>query len=367
MENLSVIGIGRLGLCFSLTLERAGYNVVGCDINEDYVNAINEKTFNSHEPGVSELLSESKNFTATTDFAQAVDHGDLIFVTVRTESEPDGKYDHSQVESVLDSIRALGIQRENKHLVICSNVNPSYSNQIADRIRSLNWTVSYNPETIAQGTILKNQAEPDCVYIGAETIEAANQIEEAYKKMCTNQPTIHKMDRLSAELTKVSLNCYLTMKISFANAVGDLAIRMGGDPSRVLHAVGSDSRINNKYFRYGFGYGGPCFPRDNRAFIRCAEAHGQSAALNKAAMQANKEHLDFQVKRVTLEEDKSVPLRVPTVTYKPGVTIIEESQQLELAVRVAQEGYIVTIIETQPVIDQVKELYGELFKYEVRD
>jgi UDPglucose 6-dehydrogenase len=367
MDNMSVIGIGRLGLCFSLTLERSGYNVVGCDINEDYVRAVNDKTFHSHEPDVNEFLNESKNFIATTNFQEAVEHGDLIFVTVRTESEPDGKYDHSQIESVLNTIRSLGIQKKQKHLVVCSNVNPSYSNQIADRIRHLNWTVSYNPETIAQGTILKNQAEPDCVYIGTETEEAANQIEEAYGRMCTNQPTIHKMDRLSAELTKVSLNCYLTMKISFANAVGDLAIQMDANPMKVLQAVGSDSRINNKYFKYGFGYGGPCFPRDNRAFIRCAEAHGHSAILNKAADQANQEHLGFQLKRVTFEEDKSVPLRVPTVTYKPGVTIIEESQQLALAVKIAQEGYEVIIIETQPVVDQVKELYGDLFKYEVRD
>ena len=366
MKNLSVIGIGRLGLCFSLTLERAGYTVVGCDINEDYVKAINDKTFESYEPGVNDHLEISKNFVATVNLQEAVEHGELIFVTVRTESEPDGKYDHSQIESVLDGLRSLGIQKEQKHLVICSNVNPSYSNQIADRIRHLNWIVSYNPETIAQGTILKNQAQPDCIYIGTETEEAANQIEEAYKRMCTNEPTIHKMDRLSAELTKVSLNCYLTMKISFANAVGDLAIAMGGDPMKILAAVGSDSRINNKYFRDGFGYGGPCFPRDNRAFIRCAEAHGHSASLNKAADYANQEHLRFQLKRITIEEDKSISLRVPTVTYKPGVTIIEESQQLALAVKIAQEGYEVIIIETQPVVDQVRELYGDLFKYEVR-
>ena len=103
INNLSVLGIGRLGLCFSLNLEESGYNVVGCDINQKYVNKINSKTFTSTEPGVNEMLKRSNNFFATCDIKKTVEHANNIFVTVASYSEPDGKYDVSQVEDVVQA------------------------------------------------------------------------------------------------------------------------------------------------------------------------------------------------------------------------------------------------------------------------
>ena len=114
METISVIGIGRLGLCFSMTLESAGYNVVGCDVNKDYVNSINNKTFFSYEPGLNRKLLESKNFSATTDLKIAVNHSNTIFVTVASFSEPDGKYDVSQVDSVVNNIKKIGYHSAEK-------------------------------------------------------------------------------------------------------------------------------------------------------------------------------------------------------------------------------------------------------------
>jgi nucleotide sugar dehydrogenase len=264
-KNLSVIGIGRLGLCFSLSLEKAGYDVIGCDINKEYVDSINEKSFFSHEPGVNDLLSSAKTFFATTSLQKTIEHSRIHFVTVASFTNEDGSYDVSQVESVVDSLCELGIQQDKKHLVICTNVNPGYADSVYQRLREFNWDVSFNPETIAQGTILKNQAEPDCIYIGSDSQALADEICQIYKNVCQNNPSIHTMDRLSAELTKLSLNCFLTSKISFANMVGDLAVKIGADPDKILSAVGSDSRINNKFFRYGFGWGAD---RDWETYLR---------------------------------------------------------------------------------------------------
>ncbi|MHA1954707.1 MAG: 2-dehydropantoate 2-reductase N-terminal domain-containing protein, partial [Candidatus Heimdallarchaeaceae archaeon] len=97
MKNVSVIGIGKLGLCFSLTLEKAGYNVVGVDVNKDYVESLNNKTFTSSEPSVDEYLQGSSNFTATTSLSEAVNHSDMLFVVVATPSLENGRYDHRQV------------------------------------------------------------------------------------------------------------------------------------------------------------------------------------------------------------------------------------------------------------------------------
>ena len=359
----SVIGIGRLGLCFSLTLEKAGYHVIGYDINEPYIRSINNKTFNSFEPGVNNRIKESKNFIATTNPVDIL-QTNIAFVTVRTDSEPDGKYDVSQVESVVETLLGLGPLPEQKHLVICSNVNPGYSDTVAERLRPLNWRVSYNPETIAQGTILHNQANPDCVYIGAEEGYLADEIEEAYIRMCDNRPTIHKMSRVSAELTKVSMNCFLSTKIAYANMVGDLAKRLGADHEKVLHAIGSDSRIGNKFFRYGHGFGGPCFPRDTRAFIRCAEQNHAYSGIVQAANAANREHLTEMIKNTARETPLDQPIRPEYVTYKPGVVILDDSEQLAWAIGLAKMGYKVIISDSEEVKKQLKEKYGDLFHYE---
>jgi len=361
MMNVSVIGIGRLGLCFCLTLEKGGYSVTGCDIIEDYVKEINNKTFRSFEPGVNELLKQSKNFVATTDIAKAVKDSRLIFVTVATYSEADGRYDVSQIDSVVEQLVSLGHQEVEKHLVICSNVNPGYSDSIHKILSPYNWQVSYNPETIAQGTILLNQSKPDCVYIGADSVGLKVEIADVYENICDNNPRICEMDRLSAELTKVSLNCYLTCKISFANMVGDLATKIGANPDAVLSAVGADSRINNKFFRYGFGWGGPCFPRDTRAFSRLARDNSMPHDMCIASNEANNKHLDFQIEQFLSSGAKEYV--ADSVTYKKGTVILEESQQLKFAVELAKAGVKVCIQDSEEVKRKVKEKYGDLFTY----
>ena len=104
MKKVSVIGIGRLGICFSLTLEKCGYQVLGVDINEKYVSSINNKTLVSDEQGVEEHLLKSTNFRASTNIKAALDYSDVLYVVVATPSLPDGKYDHSQVDSVVNKL-----------------------------------------------------------------------------------------------------------------------------------------------------------------------------------------------------------------------------------------------------------------------
>ena len=359
--NISVVGIGRLGLCFCLTLEKGGYSVTGCDIREDYVKQINEKTFFSFEPGVNDLLHRSKNFVATTDMVRAVDDSRLIFVTVATYSEEDGSYDVSQVDNVVNELISLGHQETEKHLIICSNVNPGYCDGVQKALSPYNWQVSYNPETIAQGTILENQSAPDCVYIGADNISLRIEISEVYEKICANSPKICEMDRLSAELTKVSLNCFLTCKISFANMVGDLATKIGADPRAVLSAVGSDSRINNKFFKYGFGWGGPCFPRDTRAFSRLARDNNMPHDMCVASSAANDKHLSYQVEQFLSSGQREYV--ADSVPYKKRTVILEESQQLKFAIELANAGVKVYIKDCDEVQRKVKEMYGDLFIY----
>ena len=365
--NASVIGIGKLGLCFALTIEKCGYHVVGVDISQEYVDLVNKKTLKSSEPDVEEFLKASNNFTATTSLEKAIEHSNVLFVVVATPSLENGRYDHSQVDALVNNLESLGKQDEEKHFIVCCTTMPGYCDSIKDRLSALNYTVSYNPEFIAQGTILKNQAYPDMILIGEGSQEAGDVIQAIYEKHTLNEPRICRMSPTEAEITKISLNCFLTTKIAYANMIGDIVISSGGDPKTVLSAIGEDTRIGPKYLGYGYGYGGPCFPRDNRALAIYAKDLGIDALISIASDESNADHLDYQVKQFIENNDKEKEIVFDYVTYKPESTLLVESQQLAFAVEIAKSGFKIKIKEREEVIAHLRSKYGDLFTYERRD
>lgn len=366
-QKIAIIGIGKLGLCFALNLERTGFQVLGIDIDQQRVEHINEKTLIAEEPLVEEYLRSSKYLRATSRIEELDTFGaELIFIMVATPATPEGGYSHDQILGVLDQIEQLNKPTSPRHLVIACTVMPGFCNSIAHRMAACHYTVNYNPEFIAQGSIIINQQYPDQLLIGEASAEAGDRIENVLKKICRNTPVVCRMDPLSAEIAKLATNCFLTMKISFANSVGDLAQVAGANIDKILAAVGADSRIGSKYLRYGFGYGGPCFPRDNRAFQLFAQQLGRDLPLSKATDMINAEHLEFQKQQWLRQYPPDVPIRFEGVGYKENSCILEESQPLKLAVLLAQSQRKVIISDTEKVIRQVQAMYGDLFLYETR-
>lgn len=367
MKNISVIGIGRLGLSFALSLEKNGYNVMGVDLHQDYVDDINNLTFISPEPGISKLLKQAKNFTATTDLKRALEHSDVLFCVVATNTLVDGHYDHTVLDRLCDSIMEFGPSVSKKHIVVQSTTIPGYCDKLKDRLNGYNYIVSYNPEFIRQGAILEDQKNPDLVLIGAGDNEAEDILVDVYKTITENNPPIKVMDLVSAEITKLALNCFLTTKISFANMIGDIAIKAGADGDKILDAISSDVRIGYQLMKYGFGYGGTCLPRDNRALASYAHDIGMPANLSIATDNHNVLHLDFQINEFIKTHDEGESIIVDGITFKDGSDIIEESQKLAYAVGLARSGYNVTVIDEKEVLKEVKKIYGNLFKYEEKD
>ena len=362
-EKISVVGIGKLGICFALNAAYKGFDVIGVDINQEYVDKLNNKQIESTEPRVKQFLMGVDTFRATTNLEEAIKHSDNIFLVVATPTDLTYGYDHSQVDGIVDKLKEFGQQEQTKHLIICCTVLPGYSNKVYDTLWKYNWQVSYNPEFIAQGQIIRDQLNPDIILIGESGVFVGDWLEKFYSRFCDNSPNFHRMSRLSAEITKISLNCFLTTKIAYANMIGDICIAAGAETDKVLGAIGDDSRIGPKYLKYGYGYGGPCFPRDNRTLAKYADTLGYDAKISKASDESNNQHLEFQTNEFTKNLCENTPVTLTTVTYKEGTTIIEESQQLKFAEMLANKGCEVTIEEHQEVIRQVKELYGNLFIY----
>lgn len=363
MNKVAIVGLGRLGLCFALNLERIGYSVYGIDSNTNYIEEVQLKRIKSNEPFVEKYLSESKNFIATTDLS-IIEKEDIqfIYLILPTPSLADGKFSHTYIDEFLIDFKKYISSKLKRHLIIGSTVMPGYCDSIALEFEKQNVSITYNPEFIAQGSIIHDQQHPDQLLIGEGHKDATQFLRKVYAKMCLSNPAIHIMSRKSAEITKLATNCFLTMKISFANSIGDLARRVGVEEDKILNAIGSDSRIGNKYLKYGFGFGGPCFPRDNQALMAFANEQKTEIPLAEATIQVNQNHLEFQLNELLKLDQETYYF--DSVSYKKDTDIIEESQQLELAKLLVKNGKKVVITNSKKIKKIVELKYPNQFIFE---
>jgi nucleotide sugar dehydrogenase len=370
--KIGIIGAGRLGLTFALLCEKNGYEVIVSDVKEDYVFNLNQKICLSNEPLIQSMLLDSKNFSATTKNIDVIENSDVIFTFVATPSTLDGNYDTTRVFEVVSDFytaSSLNMPLYEKKFIVGCTTNPGDVEQIQTRLNMFNIQVAYNPEFIAQGEIVKGLEQSDIVLIGTEYTELSNQLIEIYNKIQTTPVNAYVMSPKAAEITKIGINCFLTTKISYANMMGDIMIKAGvqNEIDMVLSAIGGDSRVGKKYLKYGFGFGGPCLPRDNRALGHFANNLGMELNLPLTVDNFNKEHANF-VKNYFIQKnpDKSVPFVMDYITYKKGTDILEESQQFQLCVDLLNEGYTLHVIEIDAIankLQQMSESYNNRLKF----
>jgi hypothetical protein len=357
MKGITIIGIGKLGLCLALNLERSGYNIVGVDTNEEYINELKNKTFNSPETGVNGFLKDSTKIKFSTNIEDGIEN-DIIFVVVSTPSTKDWKYDHTNIDNIIEKLISIGKQKNRKELIINCTTFPGYCELISNKLKEYNYYVSYNPEFITQGTIIHDQLYCSHILIGENDKIAGDIIEGTYKNFMNTTPTFNRMGLTESEITKIAINCFLTTKISYANMIGDIAIRYNCDETKILTAIGSDDRIGGKYLKYGYGFGGPCFPRDNRALLKCAEEVGVNATISKSTDDMNDLHLKYQVEDfINKNPNKDIPVVFDYITYKKESILIEESQQLRFALELKKLGYKIVINDKrEEVLNQIKDI-----------
>lgn len=362
-ENISVFGVGRLGLTYALNLANAGHQVLGIDLNSEYIDSLNQKTLRVGEPGINEMLREAQNFRATTSLQEGLEFADIYLVVISTTIGTEG-YNFDALNAFLTDVNKHKIS--NKHIIIHSTLFPGYIENTARLLLAdcTNLTLSYNPPFIAQGEIIRGLVTPDMILIGQASQEAGDLIESLHLSFCKNKPHIARMSVESAEIAKLALNCYVTGKIAFANLVGDIADKTpGASKHDILRAIGCDSRIGSKYLMPGYGFGGPCFVRDNRALADYADLIGIEPLTFRATDAANEQHAQFMAKQFL--DLGLAEYTFDDVSYKPGcpVKIIYASQKLAVAKLIAEQGRRVTIVDDLEVVKEVKAIYGELFTY----
>jgi UDPglucose 6-dehydrogenase len=211
--------------------------------------------------------------------------------------------------------------------------------------------------------VIHNFLNPDLVLIGASDARSGDLMRELYQSSCHDQAHIAVMSLINAEITKLSLNCFVTMKISFANELAALCEHIPGAEADVItRALGADTRIGAKCLKGGLGFGGPCFPRDNLAFQALARDADCEVRLAPKVVRINRSIPERLVR--LLRQHLKPPGRVALLglAYKPDTPIVEESQSIMVAQQLAQAGFAVRVHDPQ-ALDQAREVLGGMVTY----
>jgi len=354
--KIAVIGLGKLGAPLAAVLASKGHDVVGVDLNPAFVDAINEGRAPVVEPQLQELIDKSRTrLRATQDFAEAISATEISFVIVPTPSDQRGVFSNKFVLGAVEKIGAALRKSDHYHVVnITSTVMPGSTEgeiracleRASGRTVGVDVGLTYNPEFIALGSVVRDMLFPDMLLIGESDKRAGDVLQAVYEGTVESNPPFQRMNLVNAEITKISVNTYVTTKISYANMLSDLCDRLpGADVDVVTDALGQDTRIGRKYLKGALGYGGPCFPRDNVAFSVLMRSHGAAPLLAEATDQLNHAQIERLRNKITHIAGKDATVAVLGMSYKPGTPVIEESQGVMLARALSDEGRHVAIYD----------------------
>jgi UDPglucose 6-dehydrogenase len=217
----------------------------------------------------------------------------------------------------------------------------------------------YNPEFIALGSVIHDMLNPDFVLVGESDVRSGAVLEEFYKGILDNDAPVVRMNIVNAELTKISVNTFVTTKISYANMLAEVCERIPGcDVDVVTSAIGLDTRIGRKYIKGALGYGGPCFPRDNVAFAHMARSVGAEPTLAEAADAVNWRQVSRLVDLVSSHLPEGGRVGILGLSYKPDTNVVEESQGVKLARSLLSTGVPVVLYDPL-AMDNARQVLGD--------
>jgi len=301
--DISVLGIGYVGLCTAVGFASKGYNVIASTHDAEKAAKINTGIPPFHEPNLQKLLEETiQNGRLTCLINQtekAVLETDLTFNAVGTPSRPDGSIDLQFIETSTRDIGQALTKKNTYHVVVIkSTVVPGTTQDLVKPILEKESKkkcgsdigLCMNPEFLRQGSAFEDTLHADRVVIGEYDKKSGDTLENLYKDFYgKNTPPIIRTTLSTAELIKYASNALLATKISFINTIANLCEKIpGADVKTVAQAMGLNKRIGPLFLNAGLGYGGSCFPKDVKALIAQAKNLGYHLTLLEEVENINK-------------------------------------------------------------------------------
>jgi UDPglucose 6-dehydrogenase len=347
MRNITVVGVGYVGLVTGACFSDLGNKVVALDINEERIENLKKSIMPIYEPGLAEVVArnvEAGRLSFTSSYADALKDAEFVFVCVGTPSGVDGEADLKYVEQA-----ARSIAREMDHELILINkstVPVGTGDWVADIVRqeqadSIPFSVVSCPEFLREGSALTDFMNPDRTVLGSLDKDAADKVAQLHLPL---RAPIVVTDLRTAEMIKYASNAFLATKISFINEIANICEALGADVKEVAVGMGYDKRIGPRFLEAGIGYGGSCFPKDVLALKHMATTEGMLPQLLQAVININ-HHQRIQVidklEEMLLDGLKGKVVGMLGLAFKPNTDDMREAPSITVAHALLEAGAIV--------------------------
>ena len=346
--DLCIIGSGYVGLVSGACFAEIGHHVVCVDNDQRKVDALQSGKIPIYEPGLEELVHRNvaaNRLRFTNSIQDGVDHSQIIFIAVPTPPQTDGSVDLTYIERVAREIAGVLQPGHYRVVVDKSTVPVKTGEKVAETIKRYNkgaeFDVVSNPEFLREGSAVPDLMNPDRIVIGSANQRATDLMKQVYEPF---KAPILVTDINSAELIKHAANSFLSLKISYINAVAAICEASGADVEMVADGIGMDKRIGRNFLNAGLGYGGSCFPKDIKAFIAISRQLGTPFKLLEEVERINENMLERFISKLreALWVLKDKKIAVWGLTFKPDTDDVRNSVAIELVNRLVAEGAIVS-------------------------
>ena len=355
--KISVIGCGYLGAVHAASMAELGHDVIGIDVDHNRIESLASGVAPFHEPGIDDLLKKNAaRLTFTTEMSAAKD-STVHFIAVGTPESPDGAADMTYVNSAIEGL--LPYLDAGDVVVGKSTVPVGTAERLAELVTPTGAILMWNPEFLREGFALQDTLSPDRLVYGVPGGDAGTHattvLDEVYAPILKNDTPRLVMNFATAELVKVAANSFLATKISFINAMAEIADVTGANVTQLADAIGYDTRIGRKFLNAGIGFGGGCLPKDIRGFVARAEELGVGHALSFLKDVDDINLRRRQIVLAILQEELGVlegkKIAVWGIAFKPDSDDIRDSPALDIAESLARAG--ATVVSADPEASKV--------------
>ena len=368
--NITVFGIGYVGLVQAAVLADAGHHVICVDVDKTRVENLKKGIIPIYEPGLTPIVEENYKdgrLEFTTDAKVGIEHGNIQFIAVGTPPDEDGSADLKYVLAVAETIAT---HMNNSKIIIDKSTVPvgtadKVSEKVAEVLKqrgvSIDFHIVSNPEFLKEGSAVLDCQKPDRIVVGTDNDDVADTLHELYAPFNRNHDRMIIMDVKSAELTKYAANCMLATKITFMNEMANIAEKLGADIEAVRQGIGSDSRIGYQFIYPGCGYGGSCFPKDVQALIRTADSIGYEAEMLKSVEAVNyrqKEKLFTKINKHFNDDLKGKTIALWGLSFKPNTDDMRDAPSRVLMEALWAAGATVQAFDPE-AMPESQRIYGQ--------
>ncbi|WP_034060349.1 UDP-glucose dehydrogenase family protein [Lacinutrix jangbogonensis] len=367
--KIAVIGTGYVGLVTGTCLAETGNDVLCIDIDANKVKQMQNGQVPIYEPYLEVLFErniKANRLKFSTNLAEGLEHGDIIFLALPTPEDEDGSADLKYILGVADDIGKL--IKDYKVIVDKSTVPVGTSEKVEAAIAknaTVDFDVVSNPEFLREGFAVDDFLKPERIVIGASSDKAIKLMEKLYNPYVRSGNPIIVMDEKSAELTKYASNAFLAAKITFMNEIANFCEKVGADVDKVRTGMGTDSRIGKRFLFPGIGYGGSCFPKDVKALHKSGKDNNYNFQILDAVISVNAKQklvLIPKIKAHFKNNLKGKNIAIWGLAFKPETDDIREAPALYMIDSLLDSGANITAFDPE-AMPNVKRKLGDKINY----